>query len=395
MFRKIVAPRGVVSAAALLWIAACSAPAQAPPRAGQKAEEAYKNIKALRGTPAEDFNQTMHLMSGALGVDCEYCHVSQKDRVSDDVKAKVVARDMIKMTADLNRKSFNGQQVVTCYTCHRGNPIPTGAPVLPDPGYVEEKKPPTGLPSADQIVAKYIQALGGEQALRNVASRRITATQDIPTGPGGVNPLPAQMERFTKAPSFVLTNYRTAAFSIANGFDGSVAWAQDQRGRVTQPVKLEQIRAMRNSDFYEPLHLKQEYARMKVDGIEKVNGRDAYAVVCTPQEKIPERLYFDTQSGLLLRKATRVPTAIGDSPYEVDYDDYRDTGHGAKFPFLIHMEPAGPRLELITHSTIHVLTVEDNIPIDDAKFVKPVSKAPPAAAEPPAAAKGSKARKRP
>jgi hypothetical protein len=138
MFRRIVARRitqgRAISAAALLWTAACIVTAQTTPRAGQKAEEAYKNIKALRGTPAEDFNQTMHLMSGALGVDCEYCHVSQKDRVSDGVKAKVVARNMVKMTADLNRKSFNGQQVVTCYTCHRGNPIPPGAPVLPQPG---------------------------------------------------------------------------------------------------------------------------------------------------------------------------------------------------------------------------------------------------------------------
>lgn len=389
MFRKITTRGGLISAAVLSWVAGGGAHAQAPARAGHKAEDAYKNIQALRGTPAEDFNQTMHLMSGALGVDCEYCHVSQKDRVSDDMKAKVVARDMIKMTADLNRKSFHGQQVVTCYTCHRGNPVPPGAPVLPDPGYIEEKKPPAGLPAADQIVAKYIQALGGEQALQKVTSRRITATQDIPTGPGGVNPVPAQMERFTKAPYFALTAYRAASFSIANGFDGNVAWAQDQRGRVTQPVKLEQLRARRNADFYEPLHLKQEYTQMKVEGIEKVNGRDAYAVLGIPQEKIPERLYFDAQSGLLLRKATRVPTAIGDSPYEVDYDDYRDTGHGAKFPFLIHMEPAGPRLELITHSTIRVLTVEDNVAIDDVKFVQPVSKEEP----PPPAAKGSKTKR--
>ena len=130
---------------------------------------------------------------------------------------------------------------------------------------------------------------------------------------------------------------------------------------------------------------------MKVDGIEKVNGRDAYVVVGIPQEKIPERLYFDTQSGLLVRKATRVPTAIGDSPYEVDYDDYRDTGHGAKFPFLIHMEPAGPRLELITHSTIRVLTVEDNVAIDETKFVKPISKED---APAPAGGQGSKTGKR-
>jgi len=63
----------------------------------------------------------------------------------------------------------------------------------------------------------------------------------------------------------------------------------------------------------------------------------------------------------------------------VDYDDYRDTGSGVKYPFLIHMDPATPRLELVTQSTIHVQQVQDNVPIDDTKFVKPVSKEPPPA----------------
>jgi hypothetical protein len=108
-----------------------------------------------------------------------------------------------------------------------------------------------------------------------------------------------------------------------------------------------------------------------------VNNRDTYLVIGYPEEKIPERLYFDTQTGLLLRKVTVVPTAAGDSPFQVDYDDYRDTGSGVKYPFLIHMEPGGPRTELVVHSTIHVERVQDNIPLDHTKFVKPESKEEP------------------
>lgn len=345
---------------------------------GKTAEQVYENIKVLRGTPADSFNQMMHLLSGQLGVDCEYCHL-QKDRASDDLKAKRTAREMIRMTAEINKKSFEGKQVVSCYTCHHGVAVPVGVPVLPVADYPLNEKPAPVLPSADQILTKYVEALGGEQAIQKVTTRVIIATQDIPTGPGGVIPVPARTEHYQKAPNRVLNIYHTDKYSLSNGFDGAVSWAQNDKGRVTQPVKLEQIRAARGADVYEPLHLKQAYKQIKVDGIEKVNTRDAYVLIGYPQENIPERLYFDTQTGLLLRKKTMVPTAAGESPFQVDYDDYRDTGSGVKYPFLIHMEPAGPRLELVTHSTIRVQEVRDNAAIEDAKFVMPVSKEEPPA----------------
>ena len=369
---KILKLAGVLGAVVL----PCTA--QGPPRTdGKTADQVYKNIKVLRGTPADSFNQSMHLISGQLGVDCEYCHL-QKDRASDEIEAKRTARQMIRMTNDLNKKSFEGKPVVSCYTCHRGRAKPPNVPALPVADYPPNEKPATPqLPTAEQVLAKYVEALGGEQAIRKVSSRLIVGKQDIPTGPGGVIPTPARMERYQKAPNLLLNVYRTDKYSISNGFDGFFSWAQDAKGRVTQPVKLEQIRAKRIADFYEPLNLKHAYSQMKVEGIEKVNNRDAYVLVGYPEENVPERLYFDTQTGLLLRKSTVVPTAAGNSPFQVDYDDYRDTGSGVKYPFLIHMEPAGSRTELIAHSTIHVEKVEDNVAIDTAKFVKPESKEDP------------------
>ena len=106
-------------------------------------------------------------------------------------------------------------------------------------------------------------------------------------------------------------------------------------------------------------------------GIEKVNGRDAYLVIGVPQGDKPESLYFDTQSGLLLRKQTVLPTPIGDSPFQIDFDDYRETGSGVKVPFLIHMSPANARTELAPDATLRVIKVEDNVAIDNARFSKP------------------------
>jgi Photosynthetic reaction centre cytochrome C subunit len=128
----------------------------------------------------------MHVIESSLGVDCEYCH-DAKDRSKDDLEPKRTARKMIAMVFDINKNTFNGEQVVTCYTCHRGSPKPIGSIVLPIPNpMVEKPKPlPPNLPAVDQILSTYVQAIGGAQAIRKVTSRVITATRDIPTGPGG------------------------------------------------------------------------------------------------------------------------------------------------------------------------------------------------------------------
>lgn len=354
---------------AVLFVHAQGAP---PVLEGKTAEEFYKNIQVLKGTPAEQLNQTMHLIKGAVGLDCEDCH-EERDRAADTKKLKETARKMMRMVIELNKNSFDGQQTVTCYTCHRGNPIPHNTPILPVSEPQETSK--ITLPSVDEILAKYVEALGGEQVIRKITSRVITGTEELPTGPGGTVPMPATIERDLKAPNLVLNTYRTPTSTSSDGFDGKVAWSQDLRGRVTEALKIDQMRARRNADFYEPLNLKQEYAKLDVQGIERVNGRDTYVVVGTPQRELPERLYFDTQTGLLLRKESVLPTTLGNSPFQVNYTDYRDTGSGAKFPYLITMYPAGARTELATTSTIRVLKVQDNLPIDTAKFTKPATAA--------------------
>ena len=229
----------------------------------QTADQVYKNIKVLKGAPADSFNQGMHLMSGALGVNCEFCHLP-KGRESDEVKNKEVARDMITMTVELNRKAFKGEPVITCYTCHRGHAIPEGVPVLPVPDYEKEKMPENGLPSVNQILSRYIQAIGGEQNLRKITSRVIRAKQDIPTGPGGVIPSVADIEILQKAPDLMIKAAKVKQTTfLMNGFDADGAWNQDDRGRVRPPIALEQIRERESSDLYEPLNISKEYFNLK------------------------------------------------------------------------------------------------------------------------------------
>src|SRR4029077_2242570 len=157
---------GVVVALMLAGALLVRAQGGPPTMEGKTAEQFYKNIKVLNGTPADQVIESMHLIRGALGVDCEFCH-EDPDRAADTKEPKETARDMMRMVMDINKNNFKGQQEVTCYTCHRGSPSPVTTVPLPAIEKGEEAQP-QGLPSVDQILTKYLQALGGEPALRKV-----------------------------------------------------------------------------------------------------------------------------------------------------------------------------------------------------------------------------------
>src|SRR5205823_2129369 len=71
----------------------------------------FKNIQVLKDIPAEQLIPSMQLISGALGRDCSFCHVTgaQNDFASDDKPNKKTAREMMTMTIGINQNSFAGQ----------------------------------------------------------------------------------------------------------------------------------------------------------------------------------------------------------------------------------------------------------------------------------------------
>jgi photosynthetic reaction center cytochrome c subunit len=393
----MIIKRTILAGAILLSVAALASAQAPPPQDGgapRTTDQQFKNIQVLKGLPAGQMNLTMHGISAQLGVDCVHCHIWEQ--FDKDVKpAKMVARRMITMVRDLNQQYFNGAQVVTCYTCHRGSPRPLSTMLMPDsnelrkmteaapPLPVEEEAPvKPNYPTSDAILTKYVQALGGEAALRKVTSRVITAKRDYPTAAAGLIPVMTEVEIYQKAPNLTVMLSEGEKLDVAEGFDGQVAWAKGPNGNVNNLGEPEQQRAKRNANFYQPLDLAKDYDSLKVMGIEKVNGRDAYVLSGTPPGDREERLYFDVKSGLLLRRWASFPTLIADYVYVVDYDDYRKTKSGVMFPFVIRTVPSNPRNEEKTNSTIQILSVKENVDIDAAKFTKPASAQPPAGAGP-------------
>jgi hypothetical protein len=78
----------------------------------------------------------------------------------------------------------------------------------------------------------------------------------------------------------------------------------------------------------------------------------------------PVRLWFDEKSGLLVRMVRFVETPLGRNPTQIDYADYRDV-EGVKTPLRWTVARPNGRF------TIQVTDVQQNVPVDDAKFAKP------------------------
>src|SRR5215207_7770177 len=147
----------------------------------QLAEEVFKNIQVLKGMPVDEFMGTMGFLASATGLNCTDCHVDESGgswaRYADDNALKMATRRMLVMVNTINRTNFGGRQVVTCNTCHRGSRKPNVMPSI-DRLYGEPPPDEPGDPftpvaaklSVDQVLDKYIAALGGAQRLAALTS---------------------------------------------------------------------------------------------------------------------------------------------------------------------------------------------------------------------------------
>jgi hypothetical protein len=100
---------------------------------------------------------------------------------------------------------------------------------------------------------------------------------------------------------------------------------------------------------------------MRVLAKEKVGTRESYVVGATSRDDSRERLYFDADTGLLIRRQVTFKTAFGGIPEVTDFDDYRDVG-GIKLPFTISWSrPPFGSIQKFTEIRLNVI-------VDGGKF---------------------------
>lgn len=331
------------------------------------AEQAFKNIQILKGIPADQLLPTMQFVANSLGVECNFCHVDNAfDK--DDKKPKATARRMMQMQFAINKDNFNGQSQVTCFSCHRGSHSPVGIPIIADeePKRSETSKTPEpALPTADQVLDKFIQAVGGADALQKVTTRSSKGTISFS---GGKSPI----EILAKSPNKRISMMHTPNGDSITAFDGQSGWLGNPGGRPPRDMSpVEAQAASFDADFSLALDLKKMFDQFRVRPADKIGDHDVVQLIGIKQGQPPLRLFFDQQSGLLVRSIRYADTALGRNPTQVDYADYREQ-NGIKVAFRWTLaRPLG-------RFTIQLDEVQQNVPIDDSKFAKPA--APPAPA---------------
>jgi photosynthetic reaction center cytochrome c subunit len=372
-----------VGAGCLLAVTLANAQA-APQEKPLMADDVFKNIQVLRGLTVDQFMGTMGFIAAALSMNCSECHnTGSAAEYAQDTPRKQTARKMILMVNALNKANFGGKREVTCYSCHRSDARPKvtpslaeqyGTPPPDDPNELEIPETPSAAgPSADQVLDKYVQALGGAQRLASITSV---------TGKGLYEGFDTEGDKFpvevyAKAPNQRTTIVHLRAGDNIRTYDGRNAWNTSAGTLLPVPVfmltggDLEGAKLDASLSF--PQQIKQTLKDWRTGfPSTMIDDKDVDVVQGSNADNTPVKFYFEKKTGLLLRQVRYTDTALGLNPTQVDYADYRDVS-GVKMPFRLTVTWTDGR------STIVFSELRANVAIDAARFAKP---APTAAKKP-------------
>jgi photosynthetic reaction center cytochrome c subunit len=373
----VVGPAAVWSMAVVMVGGQAAPASSAAPAQPLLAEQVFKNVKVLRGISVQEFMGTMGAFSAALGMSCEDCHAADDrnwDGFAADNPRKNMARVMIVMMQTINKTHFGGRQMITCYGCHRGSDRPKVTPNLAD---VYGGFPPDNpldliqqapdAPQADAVFDKYLAALGGAQTLAALKSYTAKGTS-VGYGPESQS---RPVEIYAVAPDRRATIIHTDSGDSTTTHDGSTAWyaAPFRPVPVLQLTGQDLDGARLDGLLGFPAGIKGALTKWRVGRPAFVDGKELVHVQGTSPAGVTASLYFDPDTGLLVRQLRYAESPVGRIPTQVDYEDYRDVA-GVKMPYKWTVTGINGR------DSFEISEVQPNTRVDVARFGKP---APPVA----------------
>lgn len=217
------------------------------------------------------------------------------------------------------------------------------------------------LPTVDQILKHYEEAIGGRAAWQKITSRFSLGTIDVPA-----MGLSGSVLIQEKAPDRMLVVITLPGGAFRQGFDGKVGWSEDPQTGLREMTGEELAETRRDADFYHAVKLREHFARLSVVSAEKIGEQDTYLMEVFPAEGEPEKMYFDAKTGLLVRVTRLRHSVDGAITVEGDLGDYREVD-GIKVPFRIHQTSSESSF------TITLQEMRHNVPIEDSLFKKPAA----------------------
>jgi zinc protease len=215
-------------------------------------------------------------------------------------------------------------------------------------------------PSVDDILARYVAALGGRAAISKHTTRISKGTLELV----GVT-LDGTAESYSKAPNKFLSMINIPGYGeVRRCFDGQSGWISGPDTGI-QPLAGQDLSStQRDAVFYQSLELKKTYPQMALKGKEDVGTWPAYVIEASSSDGSVRHMYFDVSSGLLIRADEDSISPQGRDTIQFFFEDYRDVD-GVKQPFTVRQVHG--KVSFIVRLT----EVKWDEPIDDAKFAKP------------------------
>ena len=286
-----------------------------------------------------EFMGTMGVFSAALGMSCEDCHAAGDADWSvyaTDSPRKQMARVMITMMATINKTHFRGRQVVTCYTCHRGSARPRSTADLAElygTAPLAIRTPSSSRrpmrPRPTRFSTRYIQAIGGAQrvaALRGYVAKgtecrirtgkRTASARDLLDAPAAHHDHPHIRRR---QHDDLRRHVRLDRCAVQPG-----------RGAGTSPQEVDGLKL--EADLALPAGIKTALTNWRVGLATAINDKEVQVVQGSTARGGTATLYFDTETGLLVRHVRYNDSPVGRIPRQTDYSDYREVA-GVKMPF--------------------------------------------------------------
>lgn len=218
---------------------------------------------------------------------------------------------------------------------------------------------PTSAQTADELVAKNIQAKGGMEKLRSVQ----TVKQ---TGRVNIQGMEAKQTVYAKRPNLLRQELNLNGQLVVMAFDGLTPWMINPMLGASAPIAMSGPPAAmirEQSSFDGPLiDYKTKGYTLEVAGMETVSGRQTHHLRLIDKNKQVQHVYLDAETGLEAKLVSQ--NEIGQS-FEQEMSDYRDID-GIKIPFSIRTSANG-----VQQGQILVDKVEFNVKIDDAIFRLP------------------------
>jgi len=220
--------------------------------------------------------------------------------------------------------------------------------------------------TADSLIAKYIQASGGMARIQALQSLRRTGKF---SGGGGFEAVVVQEN---KRPNSVRDEFSIQGMTGINAYDGKEGWKIEPWQGKRDPESLgeeEMHGILDEADFDGPLvNYQAKGNRVEYQGVEQIEGSDAYKLKVTRPNGDVSFFYLDTEYYVPIRIDTQRMIRGAPQEFETSLGDYKQV-NGVYLPFSSESGPKGS--SSTDRSKITYEKIEANVPLDDARFKRP------------------------